>query len=537
MSMSEQKRVVKGLRRPVEKLPQGPGSKFPSKQFESEQISPASLTAPVRATAQRQEPPATLAKPKTTRQTIGKLPPQRASVGSDALDYISQSLDGWRSDYQRSLDRFVESASGKNVHDLRVAIRRLSTVFDLIDRLNPDNMVRRARRKLKDESSALSSLRDAHVEMVRMRDFLKKLPEMKPFYDELASKEAKQLKAVQKIRWKKDKRFVKVSCNRATIRLNARRTTSSGESTRRIIEATTDGMFDTLSKKLGEVTKADFASIHQLRIAFRPLRYTLEIIQPLVGVDRKQLRTAALLARIMGRIQDLEVLMKDLVESNWRRERELAAVAEIWVSLERQKLEAAELFFKSIPKFGKLWKPIIHEHPTVMPVQSQTLFVLRHGIAVSRGDPDYPLDSDRPLTPKGIKRMGRISDGMRRIRVGFDQVLSSPYKRALETAFIVAREYEAGQDVQTLQALKAEVLPEEVIRTLLDKFSTCERLLLVGHEPQLSALISTLTSGSASARPLLKKGGLCRLQVEGLKVGKCATLEWLLTPKQLIGLA
>ena len=463
--------------------------------------------------------------------------PARGSAAPDALNFVTQGLERWWKDYLTCLDRFLGSASGKNVHDVRVAIRRLSTAFDLIDRFNPDNMVRRARVKLKEQMSALSSLRDAHVEIVRMRGFLKELPETKAFYDELLNKEAQQLKAVKKINWKQDRKFIEVSYNRALLRLNARRTTSSGESTRRIIEASIDVLFDNLSKKLDEVTQSDFASIHKVRLAFRPLRYTLEIVQPLLGLDRKQLRTAALIARVMGHIQDLDVLMKELVESNWRKERGLTAVAEIWLSLERQKAEATQRFFRQVPKFGTIWKPIIHDEAKTTAPRAQTLYVLRHGTAVNRGDPAYPLDSDRPLTIKGIKRMRRIADGMRRIRLGFDVILSSPYRRALESAFVVAREYEAGESLQTIQALKAEVLPEEVIRTLLGKFSTCGRLLLVGHEPQLSALVSTLTSGSAGARPLLKKGGLCKLQVDGLQVGKCATLAWLLTPRQLITMA
>jgi phosphohistidine phosphatase len=448
-----------------------------------------------------------------------------------------KGLDKWWKDYLTCLDRFLQSASGRNVHDIRVAIRRLSTVFDLIDRFNPDNMVRRGRSKLKQQLSALSSLRDAHVEMVRMRGFLKELPEMKTFYDELVSKEAQQLKAVKKISWKQDRKFIETCHNRAMLRLSARKATSSGESTRRIIEASIDALFDNLSKKLDEMTQSDYASIHRVRLAFRPLRYTLEIVEPLLGLDRKQLRAAGLLARLMGRIQDLDVLMKDLVESKWRKERGLAAVVEIWLSLERQKVEATQRFFRAVPKFGTIWKTIIHDEVKVTPPQPQTLYVLRHGIAIKRGDPAYPLDSDRPLTVKGIKRMQRIADGMRRMRVGFDLILSSSYKRALESAFVVARQYETGEAVQTIQALKAEVLPEEVIRTLVDNFSTCGRLLLVGHEPQLSALVSTLTSGSAGARPLLKKGGLCKLQVEGLQLGKCATLVWLLTPRQLMSAA
>jgi phosphohistidine phosphatase len=415
-------------------------------------------------------------------------------------------------------------------------MRRLSTVFDLIDRINPDNMVRLARGKLKDQLSALSSLRDAHVEMVRMRGILKELPELKPFYDELLDGETQALKAAKKIAWKSDRKFIENSYNRAMLRLNARRTTS-GESTRRIIEASVDTMFDNLSKKLEKVTPTDYTSIHRVRLAFKPLRYTLEMLQPLLGLDRKQLRTASVLARLMGRIQDLDVLMKDLVEFNWRKEKVLAAVVEIWLDLERQKDEATQRFLRAIPKFGNIWKPIISSQAKAASKQSQTLFILRHGIAVTRGDPAYPLDSDRPLTPKGMKRMRRIANGMRRMRVGFDMILSSPYKRALETAFVVARQYGAGQAIQTNSALKPEVLPEEVIRTLQEKYSACRRMLLVGHEPQLSALVSTVTSGSASARPLLKKGGLCKLQADSLQIGKCATLLWLLTPRQLMNTA
>ena len=454
----------------------------------------------------------------------------------DALSFVVQGLDTWRNDYLACLGRFQKSSSAGNVHDLRVAIRRLSTVLDLIDRFSPDNIVRRARARIEEQRSALSLLRDAHVEMVRMRRFLKELPEMKPFYDDLLRRESRNLRAAKKLNWKTDGKFIETAFNRAMLRLNARRASSSDESTRKIIEASIDVLFDNLSKKLERVIQTDYASIHRVRLAFKPLRYTLELLQPLLGVDRAKLKSAAVLARLMGQIQDLEVLMKDLVESNWRKENALSAIVEIWLELERQKEEATRRFFKAIPKFGTIWKPIIYDQSRVSPPRSKTLLILRHGIAVARGDPAYPLDSDRPLTNKGLKRMRRIADGMRRLHVGFELILSSPYKRALETAFAVARDYRAGQSVQSLHALKAEVLPEEVIRALMDKYTSFNRILLVGHEPQLSALVSTLTSGNASARPLLKKGGLCRLQIDRLEQGKCATLVWLLTPRQLLNI-
>ena len=58
-------------------------------------------------------------------------------------------------------------------------------------------------------------------------------------------------------------------------------------------------------------------------------------------------------------------------------------------------------------------------------------------------------------------------------------------------------------------------------------------ILLVGHEPDLSRLISLLVTGGMQLQLDFKKGGLCKLEVEKLRAGKCATLAWLLTPRQM----
>ena len=471
------------------------------------------------------------------RKNVPTIGQRHRSTGPDVLNFIIQALDKRWNEYLVCLKSYQGTASVKNVHDLRVSIRRLTTTIDLIDRFNPDNTVRQARIMLKRQLTELSFLRDVHVEKMKVRRFLKELPEMKEFYEELRNRENKYLKSAKKIPWKSDRKFVETAVNRAKIRLNARRSSTTAESSRKIIDAAIDVSFDSLSKKLENVTPTDYSSIHRVRLAFKPVRYTLEMLQPVVRLDAGQVRTATLLARLMGQIQDLEVLMKDLVEFKWKGDNISGAVMEIWLELERRKIDATQRFLKSIPKFGNIWKPVIHEQTPVAPAASKTLFVLRHGIAVIRGDASYPLDSDRPLTTKGVKRMRRIAKGMRRMKVGFDLLLTSPYRRALETAFVVGREYGAGEIIQTSQALRPEVLPEEVVRSLQEKYSPCRRLLLVGHEPQLSALISILTSGNASARPLLKKGGLCKLEVERLQMGKCATLLWLLTPRQMISIA
>ena len=465
----------------------------------------------------------------------------RSARSPDVLKFISEILDREWNDYLKYLQEFQQKATFKNVHDLRVSIRRLMTSMELIERFNPDNTVRKARITLKDQLSGLSDLRDAHVEMVTIRRYLKQQPEIKQFHSGLCDGESSYLNAAMKMPWDSNVRFIENAVNRAKVRLGARRATMNRTDVSKIINDALDQSFDNVNRQLGHVTTTDYSTIHSVRLAFKPFRYLLEMLQPLIPVERKQLATAKSLARIMGQIQDTDVLMKDLAEFKWKNESTQQAVIEIWLDFERRKTDAAQRFLKALPKFGKIWKPIIHEQTgsilTSSRTDSKTFYVLRHGIAIARGDPGYPLDSDRPLTSKGIKKMRQIAMGMRRLDVEFDVVLTSPYRRALETAFVIGREYKRGESIQTTPALKPEVLPEEVVRVLQDKYASCRNLLLVGHEPQLSAFVSTLTSGSAGARPLLKKGGLCKLQIDKLQIGKCATLQWLLTPKQLSKLA
>ena len=157
------------------------------------------------------------------------------------------------------------------------------------------------------------------------------------------------------------------------------------------------------------------------------------------------------------------------------------------------------------------------------------LYILRHGIADERGTPGYKKDSDRPLTPEGEEKMHQIADAMRGMDLKFDLILSSPYARAEQTAKIVAGELD--EDVSYSDYLVPGGNALELIGEINDERP--QRVLLVGHEPDLSSLISVLVTGGSDAGIELKKGGLCRLTTEKLVFGKCARLNWLLTPKQL----
>lgn len=162
------------------------------------------------------------------------------------------------------------------------------------------------------------------------------------------------------------------------------------------------------------------------------------------------------------------------------------------------------------------------------------IYLLRHGIAVERGAKGFDKDSDRPLTAKGKRQLRKSAAAMKKMKLRFNLILSSPYERAKRTAGIVATELKLIKWLKFSDLLKYESEPEDLIGQLAVLKPAPEDLLLVGHEPYLSRLISLLVSGNEGMAIDLKKGGLCKLQSEKLlRAGKCAHMEWLLTPRQM----
>jgi phosphohistidine phosphatase len=157
------------------------------------------------------------------------------------------------------------------------------------------------------------------------------------------------------------------------------------------------------------------------------------------------------------------------------------------------------------------------------------IYILRHGIAVERGTKGYKNDSDRPLTKEGAEKMEQIAKTLQAMEVQFDLILSSPYVRAQQTAQIVGDEL--GEEVTFTDFLIPGANGLELIGEINDEKP--QRVLLVGHEPDLSQLISVLITGGTEAMIELKKGGLCKLTSDKLSFGKSATLNWLLTARQL----
>ena len=63
------------------------------------------------------------------------------------------------------------------------------------------------------------------------------------------------------------------------------------------------------------------------------------------------------------------------------------------------------------------------------------LYLMRHGAAVAADDPAVTNDNERPLTPKGAKRLRRAGRGLRRLHIAFDGILTSPILRGFASTW------------------------------------------------------------------------------------------------------
>ena len=158
------------------------------------------------------------------------------------------------------------------------------------------------------------------------------------------------------------------------------------------------------------------------------------------------------------------------------------------------------------------------------------IYLVRHAIAESHSAPKP--DAERALTEEGRTKMKGVARGLRALDVDIDLVLTSPLRRARETAEILAEEL-GGLEIEELAPLASGGSPSKVMEGLRPH-RKLDSIALVGHEPDLGQLASFLLTGSPSTIPLpFKKGGIACVEAELLPGVQRCTLEWFMTPKQL----
>ena len=155
------------------------------------------------------------------------------------------------------------------------------------------------------------------------------------------------------------------------------------------------------------------------------------------------------------------------------------------------------------------------------------IYLLRHGAAENARA--GMKDSDRALTADGREKLRRVLKRARQAGVEPALILSSPYRRALETAAEAAELLGySGQVVQT-RALEPEGAPREVWEEIRGR-RTDSSILLASHEPLMSSLAAFLLNSPALMLDM-KKAALARVDCEHFGPEPRGTLKWMLTPR------
>ena len=162
-------------------------------------------------------------------------------------------------------------------------------------------------------------------------------------------------------------------------------------------------------------------------------------------------------------------------------------------------------------------------------MQTLELYLVRHGLAGERG-PEYPDDSKRPLTSRGIAALRREAKGLRALDVTFDLIITSPLVRTRQTADVLAEALSGKPAVIQSDALAPAGTPAAVVQEIV-KHHRKARLALVGHEPNIGELAARLIGARTAIE--FKKGAIARIDFDVLPPKGLGQLRWLLQPRML----
>jgi phosphohistidine phosphatase len=144
------------------------------------------------------------------------------------------------------------------------------------------------------------------------------------------------------------------------------------------------------------------------------------------------------------------------------------------------------------------------------------LFILRHASAgTSRLNP--LLDRKRPLDKEGKKHCLQLASILNNQKTQFDLILSSPLKRSLQTAQLIATEtgFEAKMiQTESLSPTATFTDFQKLLQSTSANFPDKENVLVVGHNPNLATFLATLlvpARGAIVPKIRLRKGSLAHL--------------------------
>ena len=153
------------------------------------------------------------------------------------------------------------------------------------------------------------------------------------------------------------------------------------------------------------------------------------------------------------------------------------------------------------------------------------LYLMRHANAGLRRD-NPALDAKRALIKEGKDQCMLMARVLSAFKVQIDVIVSSPLKRAMQTAQFVGTElgYDGKVEVSPALGLNADYA---AFQQMLAKYANREGVLIVGHNPNLFQFLGRMITGNGGAAIRMRKGSIARVDMDRHP----PLLRWLIDPR------
>ena len=141
------------------------------------------------------------------------------------------------------------------------------------------------------------------------------------------------------------------------------------------------------------------------------------------------------------------------------------------------------------------------------------LFIARHAWAGEHGDPRWPDDSLRELTPDGIQRYTKVVKALAECGFSPDRIATSPYTRCRQTADIIAQYTANTSTIDELDALQPGSEIEPILEWSREYTQNSKDICWVGHSPDVEWLTAALI-GDGDACIRFAKGAVAAIDFE-----------------------
>lgn len=306
-----------------------------------------------------------------SRKSNETLTPRVESNPPDLRNAISEALVRREQRLFKEVRKARSNPTERTIHDLRVAMRRMIALLEVVNTILPGSGADGFRKRLKKHLSFLSSLRDTQVQILETEEMIQTYDILRDFLFDLKAREAVQTKRACKEVDRIELGTMKDYFEQLKPRLDE---FLSPPAVREAAQATLQGRLANiymqsvpLRNEIRNDERSRAEKIHQLRLLFKRFRYTTEIMQPVRPlVSTRLLNRMSKYQGKMGVVQDTRVLTTSIVvHENRMRKKERKrglppddSFTPVKTLLADRLKEQVELFVSAVDEFDKYWECI-----------------------------------------------------------------------------------------------------------------------------------------------------------------------------------